>query len=93
MALHHICYRQELRRVGGDEWDPRNAITLCASHHSSHHRQGRPVELSLLPNAAFEFAAETLGAGRAYEYLKRRYSGTDPRLDELLTQHEMEQAA
>ena len=40
--------------------------------------------LGTLPNQR-EFAREVLGAGPAYEYLRRRYAGQDPRLDALVT--------
>lgn len=85
LVLHHIVYRQAVRRAGGDEWDPRNALTLGNGCHSSHHRRGsRIVPLASLPDSAFVFAVDTLAAGAAYEYLRRRYSGEDARLDSLL---------
>lgn len=83
MALHHICYAQHVRAEGGDRWDPRNALTLCASCHAKHHH-GTPVALALLPDAAFAFVAELLGPDKAYNYLARRYAGEDARLDALL---------
>lgn len=82
---HHVVYVQEIRRVGGDRWDDRNALQLCKACHSSHHRRGsRVVPLAVLRDEAYAFAEETLGAGPAYEYLRRRYAGDDPRLDALL---------
>ena len=84
LALHHVIYRQKIRRVGGDVWDPRDALTLCNSCHGRHHQRGRPVPLALLANENYEFAWELLGSA-AYDYLRRRYSGEDPRLDTLLT--------
>lgn len=89
LALHHICYRQHLRRSGGDEWDPRNGFTLCPSCHTSHHRRGRVLPVSCLPDAALEFAQEVFG-GYAADYLRRYYvDDGDPRLADL----EMELAA
>lgn len=84
LVLHHVSYRQVVARESGDEWDPRNALTLCQSCHASHHKGGRVLPLALLPDSAFEFAADTFGPGPGYELLRRRYSGEDPRLDALL---------
>jgi 5-methylcytosine-specific restriction endonuclease McrA len=83
LALHHCVYRQHVRAVDGDVWDPRNALTLCPSCHAYHHGRGRVLALPVLPDSVFEFAAEVLGA-RAYGYLRRRYAGDDARLDLLL---------
>lgn len=88
LVLHHIVYRQHVRVAGGDEWDPRNALTMCDSCHMSHHRRGRVLPLAALPDSAFAFAAGTLGAGPAYEYLRRRYSGDDRRLVALRRRYE-----
>jgi 5-methylcytosine-specific restriction endonuclease McrA len=93
LAVHHIVFRQELARCGGDIFDPRNAMTLCSSCHMSFHRWGRGIDAAWLPDSAFEFARETLGAGRAYEYLIRHYKGQDDRLDALLAAWEQEEAA
>lgn len=85
LALHHVVYRQEVERVGGEVWDPRNSLTLCDGCHSSHHRRGsRIVPLSVLRDENYEYAAELLGREAAYEYLRRRYVGEDPRLNALL---------
>lgn len=84
LALHHVVYRQTVIREGGDPWDPRNAFTICASGHARHHHRTRPIPLAALPDSAYEFAADLLGAEAAFNYLTRRYAGTDPRLDELL---------
>jgi hypothetical protein len=40
----------------------------------------------------FRFAEELMGAGVAYEYLRRRYSGQDERLIDLLDRTEIEAA-
>lgn len=82
--LHHICYVQHVRRERGDVWDPRNALTLCVDCHSAHHSRKRILPLGLLPDAALEFAAETFGGPAAYVYLRRRYEGDDPRLEDFL---------
>lgn len=84
VSAHHCVYRQAIARANGDKWDPRNRLMLCNSCHSSHHARGRVVPLAVLPASVFEYAVETLGAGPAYEYLRRRYAGEDPRLEALL---------
>lgn len=85
LQLHHVVYRQHVRKAGGDEWDPRNALTLCARCHLSHHRFGRVFPLVLLPDVAIEFAFELLGPAAGI-YLPRRYSGPPGvRCAELIT--------
>lgn len=81
---HHVVYRQHVRREGGDIYDPRNALRLCVSCHSSHHRRGsKIVPLAALRDENYEFAFELLGAA-AFDYLRRRYSGDDVRLHRWL---------
>lgn len=82
LFLHHICYRQHVRNAGGDVWDPRNALTICNSCHSRHHKRAQTLPLTCLPDAAFEFAFELLGSA-AEVYLRRYYSGEDNRLGTL----------
>lgn len=92
VALHHIVFQQELRRVaGGDEAlrvrlvsDERGMVPVAQSCHERAHSRSRPLPLSALPDEVFEFAEETLGTGRAYNYLRRTLIGEDPRLDALL---------
>jgi hypothetical protein len=84
LAQHHVVYEQHVRNEGGDCHDGRNALCLCDSCHMSHHRRGtRVVPLEVLRDCNFEFAGELLGPA-AYDYLRRRYVGEDPRLDALL---------
>ena len=45
----------------------------------------RPSNAAALPDSVFSFAAELVNAGWAFEYLRRRYSGDDPRLEALLS--------
>lgn len=88
LTQHHVVYQQHVRDAGGDLWDVRNSLTLCDGMHGCHgrhHNRMRPVRLTVLPDVAFEFAVELLGTGPAYEYLRRRYLGSDPRLDALLS--------
>jgi hypothetical protein len=85
LQLHHVVYEQHVRAESGDLRDPRNSLTTCAQCHVSHHGGGRAVmPLTALRSANFEFARELLGPGAAYEYLRRRYAGDDPRLTALL---------
>lgn len=81
---HHVVYEQKVRRVGGDPYDGRNALLVCISCHMSHHRRGRRViPLVALRDENYEFAVELLGAA-AFDYLRRRYVGEDPRLQAVL---------
>jgi hypothetical protein len=63
--------------------DPRNLVLVAFDCHSAHHGRSRPYPLAMLPDSVFEFAAEVLGL-RAHDYLRRRYGGSDSRLDALL---------
>lgn len=87
LQRHHIVFRQHVRRAGGDENDPRNQIGLCRPCHSRLHFDVE-FPVGLLPDSAFEFAAELLGPGPAYEYIYRRYEGRDARLEALKASHE-----
>lgn len=89
LALHHIVYAQHVVAEHGDKHDPRNAMTLCGSCHAKHHRRSRVIPLAMLPDSAFEFAAELLGPRKAFNYLGRRYASHDPRLDALLDGEEL----
>lgn len=81
---HHVVYAQEVRRRGGSLRDGRNLISVGCDCHAAHHQRRRPFTLWVLPDSAFEFAAELLGPDAAYEYLRRRYAGADQRLVALL---------
>lgn len=95
---HHVVYEQELQRRWDsspevrERWpayrrlreDCRNLVDMCHHHHFAHHDGSRSkIELSMLPDEALEFAFELLGA-YAYDYLRRRYAGDDPRLESHL---------
>lgn len=85
---HHIIYSQHVVAVSPAlAWDTRNRLGLCGFHHRSHHGRSATIPLALLPDSAYEFAAELLGAGAAYEYLARRYRGDDSRLVALLSEY------
>ncbi len=100
-VLHHVVYRQELRRVAKSNGldyealirDGRNLVPMRKSFcHANHHARAAPLRLALLPPCVYAFAAETLGTGPAYEFLRRRYAGEDARLDALLHEYEREAA-
>ena len=57
---HHILPKQALKREGhGDKlWDVRNGIGLCQLHHANHEGHSDRLPRTLLPAAAFDFAAE-----------------------------------
>lgn len=80
-------------RNGNKPWsvlvrDERNLVPVCLDCHAAHHARQRPLELTDLPNEVFAFARAVLGVGPAHEYLIRRYSGEDPRADDLLAEWE-----
>jgi hypothetical protein len=104
---HHIVYQQKLRevvraesrdnrergrRLGQLSADPRNLMWLSFGCHQTHHGAGDGLPLAKLPDSVFRFAEELMGAGVAYEYLRRRYSGQDERLIDLLERTEIEAA-
>lgn len=74
---HHVIYRQVLRKRGLDEFDPRNAMKLCVSCHSSHHRRGKIIPTSALLDRHIEYAFEVLGI-YAMDYLRRYYDDAEP---------------
>lgn len=79
---HHVIYQQELRRIGREDllWDSRNCLRLCTACHADHHGI-HSVSLVSLTAANYEFAFEVLGL-RAYDYLRQKYDGEDPRLED-----------
>jgi hypothetical protein len=52
--------------------------------HRRHSDAVQRIPLTALPDGAFQFAAELLGPGKAYNELRRTYGGHDERLEELL---------
>lgn len=100
LQVHHVIYQQELRRIartrnagnGPAEMglelilcaDPRNMVPVGPDCHAAHHDRSDPYKLTDLPDAAYEFAVEQMGTGAAYEYLRRRYRGPDPRLQKII---------
>lgn len=84
---HHVIYAQHLRRMNLPLWDPRCGLPLCRPCHEAHHNGSQRLPLSALTDANLEFAFEQLAA-YAYDYLRRRYTGSDERLDALLAVEE-----
>lgn len=80
---HHVVYAQHLRRAGHPVYDTRNAMRLCVECHASHHNRSIVIPLVKLTVAHIEYAFLTLGAAADY-YLRQRYGGEDPRMDEWL---------
>lgn len=77
---HHVVYEQHCPE--GTKSDTRNCLRLCPDCHANHHGRARPILLTQLRDANYEFAFEVLGDA-AYDYLRTRYDGDDPRLEEL----------
>lgn len=92
VARHHVIYRQHLMRAPGLSAaerrklvrDPRNLVDVSLGCHAAHHARTRPLTHACLPDSVYAFASWVLGPGPAYEFLFRRYTGEDPRLDALL---------
>lgn len=64
--------------------DPRNLVPVAFDCHRAHHGSSRRLSLHVLPDSVFAFAAEVLGAGPGYEYLRRHYDGRDLRLERMI---------
>lgn len=81
---HHVVYRNKLRRERLPEWDPDNGLPLCRDCHDAHHyAPGKALPLTCLRDENIAFAFAALGA-YAYDYLRRRHAGRDPRLESHL---------
>lgn len=87
---HHVVYEQHLRGVGEPIWDTRNAMRLCPDCHRRHHNRSSVIPLAKLHDGHIAYAFAKLGL-RAYSYLKDRYAGEDPRLEQALATAEQEQ--
>lgn len=81
--LHHVVYKQEVGRRGGDTDAAANYLPLCFQCHGDHHGGNDKLPLRVLPDEAIEWAFDLLGA-YAYDYLRRKYTGWDARLDDEL---------
>lgn len=84
---HHIIYAQHVRKRGGDEWDPRNAISLCISCHARQH-SGTSFRILVcdLPGEFWSFGKELLGDA-LWDYLARHYDDGNTKLEDLLVNH------
>lgn len=89
LEIHHAIYDQHIRAAGGNRYDTRAGMTVCARCHKRHHLRSVVIPLVVVPDAVFGFASELFGAEGAYEYLRRYYAGEDPRLEGLLVQAEL----
>lgn len=87
---HHVLFKKHCKTSGAPLNSPDNALRLCAkSMHACHERHTAHQELlpvGCLRNENIAFVAYWLEPGPAYEYFRRYYSGSDPRLDALLEQ-------
>lgn len=81
---HHVVYRNKLATEGKPQWHPDDGLPLCRGCHAAHHyAPGAGLPLSCLGDENLAFAFRALGA-HAYDYLRRRYAGRDPRLESHL---------
>lgn len=97
---HHVVDKAELKSWGipeADRYDTRLAARLCSpgapnNCHLQFENRRVVIPLTALSDdhieAAFEHAERHGLATRAYEYLKREYSGDDIRVEEMLRQYE-----
>lgn len=87
---HHVVFQQHIRveappgSRGRLLRDSRNLVPMALACHSAFHGHMLHLPARRLPDSVFEFAVELLGPGAAYEYLSRRYSGSDERLGGML---------
>lgn len=81
---HHVVYEQHLKQSGEPPYDTRNAMRLCAKCHAAHHGRSVVIPLQKLLLTHIDYAFAKLGPG-AYDYLKQRYAGEDPRIEERLS--------
>lgn len=91
VCQHHVVYRQHVKRLGGDEWDQRDALALCRSCHMGYHNR-RDLPLTVLRDENIVFAFELMGAA-AYDYFHRYYAGSDERVERALVEFEEAQVA
>jgi len=82
---HHAIYESHV--IAADpfrRYDVANRVGLCPVHHRQHHDRIDVVPIAALPDHVIAFAADLLGPGAAYVYLRRYYAGDDPRVDALV---------
>lgn len=81
---HHVVAREWLKRNHKLQWTPANALRLCTDCHMGHETGGPgkvEIELSMLTDDNIAYVEEIMGAGPAYDYLKRYYTGFDVRVE------------
>ena len=81
---HHVIYEQHVIKAHGDPDDPHDALGLCNDCHTSHHRRGRVLPVSVLRPENIAFGFDLLGPA-AYDYFRRYYRDDAPHvLEEAL---------
>lgn len=86
LRQHHVMYRQAVRRAGGDQLDPDNALGVCDPCHGRHHNRKAVIQTSKLRDQNLEFIVALIGPCPAFEYLRTYYAGThaDIRVGQIL---------
>lgn len=77
---HHVVEAQEVKRLGLPRWNTMNVLRLCSECHQRHTQHVALVPLENLRNVNYQYAFMHMGS-RAYNYMRRHYSGEDPRLE------------
>lgn len=84
---HHVVDKQLLRReygrTGDALYDTRNAMRLHRHCHFQFENSRIEIPLKKLKDEMIEYAVEVMGL-RAYDYLKRYYSGDDERVEAII---------
>lgn len=85
---HHVVDKQTLRNdygiTGDAAYDTRNAMRLHRHCHLQFENSRIDIPLTKLTDSMIEYAQEVMGT-RAYDYLKRYYSGHDERVEAIIT--------
>jgi len=86
---HHVIEKRYLKANGLDLFNTDNALLLCEECHRGQTNRLRPLPLECLTDANIQYAFYLL-KGYADTYLRRLYTGDDPRVTRALA--ELEQA-
>jgi hypothetical protein len=85
---HHVMHKQHCRVEGAPQMSPDDSLRVCSGGadrcHERHTTGQERLLVADLRDENIAFMRRWLGAGAAYEYLGRYYSGDDPRRDRLL---------
>lgn len=84
---HHVVEAQEVKRLGLPLWNTMNILRLCVECHRKHTQHVALIPLVKLRNVNYQYAFMHMGS-RAYNYMRRHYTGEDPRLDWWLGAYE-----